>query len=164
MSTYPLEMGTLLNAMKDKLVVASNLNYLGDVCIRSGPWYPQPCKSYSVYLQPLGSPETDVTERSRIATHNVMIDAVKVLDDPFDEGNVVGRTDANVGITTFASDLKAFFDGNFLGLENSGMNPGWTPEAQVPANGYMVVEADDGVWLQSVRLFYQAQTRPFEGA
>lgn len=162
MSTYPLEMGALLNAMKDGLIQASGLDYLGDVCIRSGPWYPNPCKPYSVYLQPMGSPETDLTEQGqRLATHQVMIDAVKVLEDPFDEGNVVGRTDAQVGITTFASDLKAFFDGNFLGLQNLGINPGWYPEAQVPSNGYTVVEADEGVWLQSVRLLYQAQTRPF---
>jgi hypothetical protein len=137
--------------------------YLGGAYIRNGPFYVEPWSQWSVYLYPLGSPETVVADESglKYATHMVGIEVVKVLADPGDEGNVVGRSGATIGVTRAAGDVCAFYENNTLGLTVAdGLELGDLPSCEVPENGYTVAEAPD-VFLMIVQIIYRARTRPF---
>lgn len=59
---YPVSMGQLLLAMKQKLIDTTVLRYLNDVRIVSGDWIASPFNQYTVYLRPYGSPEVETSE------------------------------------------------------------------------------------------------------
>ena len=169
MSTaYPIEMGDLLLGMKQGAKAdQTHMPYLSDVRIRMGPWYPAPWGPYTQYLTPLGSPETEVAEHGtsslKYAVHMVMIENVIAINDPGNEGQIVGRSGANVGITEFVADTIAFYETNLLGLVDGTMlEAGEPPTCEAPADCYAVVQTEDpNIWLLSARLLYRARTVPF---
>lgn len=167
MGGYLLEMADLLIAMKKTLMASTAVPYLSDVRIRNGLWDPEPGSDYTVYLMPLGSPETvvaDETENNRDAKfslHVVIVDVVKLVEDPYGEDAVVGRTGASVGITQFASDVADCLENNTLGLSPTVLESGRPPTIEFGDNAFGVVELNEVAWLFAARGTYRAQSRPF---
>lgn len=167
---YPLDMGELLVAMKKALEETNVLPYVSDVRIRQAAfWYWNPWNPFTVYLSPAGSPETVVASDGdagrwgdvKFATHKVVVEIVKVIDDPYSEQSIVGWTDESIGITTAAAALVDFLENDLLGLNAATQIEGTVPPTcEVPEDGYAVVDSGD-IWLSSARIIYRAQTRPF---
>lgn len=163
---YTLDMGELLIAMKKALQTQTVMPYLRDVRIaHKALWWWEPWSPYTVYLRPGGSPETDVAVDGspgvmKYATHEVYVEAVKLIDNPYDEDALVGVTNESTGITKFGAALLDFLEGNMLGLSGELVG-GVPPVCEIPSDGYAVIEAADDVWLTACRIIYRAQTSYF---
>jgi len=168
---YPITIGELLLAMKAALEGTMAISWVTDVRIRQAVyWYWNPWNPFTVYLSPTGSPETIIASDGdagrwgdvKFATHKVLIEVVKVIDDPYSEQAIVGWTDESIGITAAASALVDFFENDLLGLNGATQLEGTIPPTcEIPQSGYSVVNAGDDIWLSSAQILYSAQTRPF---
>jgi hypothetical protein len=153
--------------MKQKAIEdETSIPYLTDVRIWGGPFFFEPWSDYTLYLTLLGSPETALTDQGDVyATHIVAMTATIRLTTPGDEGHIVGRTGSSKGITEFVDDTLAFFSGNLLGLSSDdGIEVGFPPVCEAPADAYRPDPVDDETWLLTARMIYRARTRPFRRA
>jgi hypothetical protein len=165
---YNVTMGETLVAMQSALLAQTSMPYLtgASACrIVSSKMFYDPWFDYTVYLEPLGSPETTVAEDggtgiAKYAVHTVGIHAVMKVEDPFDEAAIVGRIGSRVGITEFVADLCEFLENNMLGLTGL-LEDGVPPRVEFGSGAYEVVEADDDIWLLCASGLYQAQTRAY---
>jgi hypothetical protein len=161
--SYALEMGTLLTAMKEKAIADNDdLAFLTDVRIMPAAMYPGPWSSHTLYLIPMGSPETEITEQGDVyAEHMIVMDAVMPTVEPNEE-NTIGDGE-NIGITTFVSRVLKFFSGNLLGLAGLGIEFGVPPVCMAAQNAYEPIAGGDEneTLLLTGRMLYRARTRPF---
>ena len=162
MSYYALDMATLIQAMKQKAIEDEDtLAFLTSVYTLPAGFIPEPWSPYTLYLTPMGSPETETSDTAAYAFHEVMMEMVVPVNDPTDEGNIVGRSGAQLGIAQAVDRVLEFFSGNMLGLEASGLEPGSPPVCQAPSNAYTPLYVEDSErWVLSARMYYRAQTRP----
>jgi hypothetical protein len=154
--SYGLEMSDLLLAMKSAAIADTELlGFVTDVQIMSAASYPTPQSEYTLYLVPMGSPETPQTDQGDVyAEHFVFFDCVIATNDPNEE-NAIGRGSV-IGITTFFSRAIQFFSGNMFGLTAAdGMEEGFPPVCDAMRDTFVPLTG---------RGRYRARTRPFRRA
>jgi hypothetical protein len=140
---YPTNAGmhTLLLAMKeDAAQDTAYLRYVQHYHIKLGDgfYYWAPWDGYTLCFEPIGSPETIVSEGTggkpdvKYATHHVAVECVVPTQNPDTEKHIVGVTSKSVGLAEYVANTLDFFDGRPV------------------------------IFLAVARLVYKAQTRAFE--
>jgi hypothetical protein len=165
MAGYPSGggMNDVLEAMKKKLIQTSQIPYVRQARIKIGAWVFPPWENYQVYIEPVGSPEEIIGERGRVflkyATHIVNVECVMPWQSPDEEDAIIGRSNTNVGLTGFVSDMLSYLESNQLGL--TGLANDYLPVIEAPDGAYREVELEDQVRLRVATLRWEGRTAPF---
>jgi hypothetical protein len=165
MAGYPADgtMGDLLIAMEESLKQTTQINYLGDVRIKIGPWYWQPFDNYTVYLEPIGSPEEVLGEHGvqwiKRSTHIVNVECHVPWMHADHAESIVGRGSANMGLTDMVADICSYLENNVLGL--AGLEVKLPPTIEAPEGAYFDIEVEEQTYIRVATLRYEAKTIPF---
>jgi len=130
-----------------------------------------PDQSPTVFIRPMGSPETHIGEHNtsavRYAEHKValMIAVIHAVEggDQDDFLRLLVGTRSELGLMAMADELCAFFEYNTLGLAGiSSANP---PTCEMPTDAWSTdsIEFENGrIHLSVARIDYTAQTKHFD--